>query len=58
MPKGTVLQVESHPSRPDAVDEFDRWYDEVPLREVLSADPARPGAHPHPTGRKRDFPGV
>ncbi|GGV07433.1 hypothetical protein GCM10010182_28110 [Actinomadura cremea] len=38
MPKRTVLQVESYPSGPDVVEEFDRWYDEVHLGEVLTID--------------------
>lgn len=38
MPQRTVLQVESYPSRPDLVDEFNRWYDEVHLREVLTVE--------------------
>ena len=35
MPKG-VLIVESVPSSPDRVDEYNRWYNEVHLPEVCS----------------------
>ncbi|MBE1537645.1 DUF4286 family protein [Actinomadura algeriensis] len=38
MPKTTVLQVESYPSSPVLVDEFNRWYTEVHLREVLTVE--------------------
>lgn len=37
MPKG-VLYVESQPSSPDRDDEYNTWYDEVHLRELLALD--------------------
>lgn len=37
MPKG-VLYVESRPSSPDRDGEFNAWYDQVHLRELLALD--------------------
>ena len=34
----TILHVESWPSSPDRVDEYNRWYSEVHLPEVLALD--------------------
>jgi hypothetical protein len=34
----TILHVETWPSSPDRVDEFNRWYDEVHLPQVLALD--------------------
>jgi hypothetical protein len=32
---GTILHVESRPSSPDRAEEFNRWYDEVHIPQVL-----------------------
>lgn len=32
------LLVESHPSHPDRLDEFDQWYNEVHIPEVVALD--------------------
>lgn len=32
------LLVESHPSHPDRLDEFNKWYDEVHIPEVVALD--------------------
>ncbi|MGG7102043.1 hypothetical protein [Rhodococcus sp. 24CO] len=32
------LVVESHPSHPDRLDEFNRWYDEIHIPEVVALD--------------------
>ncbi|GAB89707.1 DUF4286 family protein [Gordonia rhizosphera] len=37
MPKG-VLLVESRPSSPDRLDEFNKWYEEVHIPEVLALE--------------------
>lgn len=37
MPRG-VIYVESRPSSPDRVEEFNKWYDEVHLHELLALD--------------------
>jgi hypothetical protein len=34
----TILHVETWPSSPDRADEYNRWYDEVHLPEVLALD--------------------
>lgn len=34
----TILHVESRPSSPDRADEFNRWYDEVHIPQVLQLD--------------------
>ncbi|TDC71822.1 hypothetical protein E1200_01020 [Actinomadura sp. GC306] len=34
----SILLVESRPANPDVVDEFNRWYDEVHLPELLALD--------------------
>jgi hypothetical protein len=33
-----ILHVESYPSAPDRVDEYNRWYDEVHLPEIVAVD--------------------
>jgi hypothetical protein len=33
-----ILHVETRPSSPDRVDEYNRWYDEVHLPQVLALD--------------------
>lgn len=37
MPKG-ILYVETRPSSPDRQAEYDKWYDEVHLRDVVGID--------------------
>jgi hypothetical protein len=34
----TILHVETRPSSPDRVDEYNKWYDEVHLPQVLAID--------------------
>jgi hypothetical protein len=34
----TILHVETRPSSPDRVDEFNRWYEEVHIPQVLALD--------------------
>lgn len=38
MPKKTVLHVESGPAGPDVAAEYNRWYDEVHIPEMLTIE--------------------
>ncbi|WP_026400549.1 DUF4286 family protein [Actinomadura rifamycini] len=38
MPKRTILHVESGPAGPDVADEYNRWYDEVHIPEMLAIE--------------------
>ncbi|MBE1537647.1 DUF4286 family protein [Actinomadura algeriensis] len=38
MPKKTILHVESGPAGPDVADEYNRWYDEVHIPEMLTIE--------------------
>ncbi|OLT10095.1 hypothetical protein BJF79_05070 [Actinomadura sp. CNU-125] len=38
MPKKTILHVESGPAGPDVAAEYNRWYDEVHIPEMLAIE--------------------